>query len=109
MKLIISIVNSDDSHDLTEALKQAGFQSTTISTTGGFLREGNASIIIGASDEKVSAALNIIRDNCHRRTQFVNPLPPVMEPGELYMPTPVEVEVGGAIVFVVNVERMERV
>ena len=109
MKLILSIVNSDDAHDLTEALKQAGFQSTTISTTGGFLREGNATLIVGAADEKVSAALNIIRDNCHRRTQYVNPLPPVMEPGELYMPTPVEVEVGGAIVFVVNVERMERV
>jgi uncharacterized protein YaaQ len=109
MKLVVSIVNSDDSHDLTEALKEAGFQSTTISTTGGFLREGNATMIIGVSDEKVGAVLNIIRENCHRRTQFVNPLPPVMEPGELYMPTPVEVEVGGAIVFVVNVERMERV
>jgi uncharacterized protein YaaQ len=109
MKLVVSIVNSDDSHDLTEALKEAGFQSTTISTTGGFLREGNATMIIGVSDEKVGVVLNIIRENCHRRTQFVNPLPPVMEPGELYMPTPVEVEVGGAIVFVVNVERMERV
>jgi len=109
MKLIVSIVNGDDAHDLLEALKEGGFQSTMISTTGGFLREGNATILIGVEDPKVGPVLNIIRENCHRRTQFVNPLPPIMEPGELYMPNPVEVEVGGATVFVLNVERMERV
>ena len=108
MKLVVSIVNGDDAHDLTDALKQQGFQSTKISTTGGFLREGNATILVGIEDDKVSAVLNTIRENCHRRTQYVNPLPPVMEPGELYMPNPVEVEVGGATVFVLDVERMER-
>ncbi len=109
MKLIMSIVNGDDAHELTEALKESGFQSTTISTTGGFLREGNATILIGVAEDKLGTVLNIIRDNCHRRTQYVNPLPPVMEPGELYMPNPVEVEVGGATIFVLNVERVERV
>ncbi|MBI1800514.1 MAG: cyclic-di-AMP receptor [Chloroflexi bacterium] len=109
MKLIMSIVNGDDKHGLTEALKKAGFQSTVISTTGGFLREGNATVMIGVEDARVAEVLNIIRDNCHRRTQYVNPLPPVMEPGELYMPNPVEVEVGGATIFVINVERAERV
>ena len=109
MKLIVSIVNGDDAHELTESLKSAGYQSTKISTTGGFLREGNATILVGIADDKVGAVLDIIRENCHRRTQFVNPLPPVMEPGELYMPNPVEVEVGGATIFVLNVERMDRV
>lgn len=109
MKLIVSIVHGDDAHDLTEAIKSAGFQSTKISTTGGFLREGNATILIGVADDKLGAVLDIVRENCHRRTQFVNPLPPVMEPGELYMPNPVEVEVGGATIFVLNVERLERV
>ena len=109
MKLIVSIVNGDDAHELTESLKRGGHQSTKISTTGGFLREGNATILVGVADDKVGAVLDIIRENCHRRTQFVNPLPPVMEPGELYMPNPVEVEVGGATIFVLNVERMDRV
>ena len=108
MKLVVSIVNGDDEHDLTTALKKAGFQSTKISTTGGFLREGNATILIGVEDDKLAKVLGLIRENCHRRTQYVNPLPPVMEPGELYMPNPVEVEVGGATVFVLNVERAER-
>ena len=49
-----------------------------------------------------------MRANCHSRQQFVNPMPPIMEPGEFYMPYPVEVEVGGATVFVLPVERFER-
>jgi len=52
--------------------------------------------------------LKLISDNCHSRRQFVNPMPPIMEPGEFYMPYPVEVEVGGATVFVLPVERFER-
>jgi len=108
MKLVLAIVHSDDAAGLTDALKQAGLQSTKISTTGGFLREGNATILIGVEDGQVGPVLNIIRDNCQTRTQYVNPLPPVMEPGELYMPNPVEVEVGGATVFVLNIERSER-
>ena len=54
------------------------------------------------------AVLEIVSANCHSRRQFVNPMPPIMEPGEFYMPYPVEVEVGGATVFVVPVERFER-
>jgi len=52
--------------------------------------------------------LEIVSASCHSRRQFVNPMPPIMEPGEFYMPYPVEVEVGGATVFVVPVERFER-
>jgi uncharacterized protein YaaQ len=108
MKLIVSIVNSDDARGLTDALMQEGYRATTISTTGGFLRQGNATILIGTEDETVDDVLEIIRHNCRTRSQYVNPLPPVMESGELYMPSPVEVQVGGAVVFVLNVDRAER-
>jgi uncharacterized protein YaaQ len=107
MKLIMSIVNSDDAGRLVDALTQAGYRATTISTTGGFLRQGNATIFVGTADEKISHVLQLIHDNCHTRTQFVNPLPPVMEPGEMYMPTPVDVQVGGATVFVLDVVQFE--
>ena len=63
---------------------------------------------MGTEDEKVKEVLGIIRENCHTRTQHVNPLPPVREPGDRYLPTPIEVEVGGATVFVINVDRFER-
>jgi len=108
VKLILSIVHSDDADQLTLALREHGFRSTKISTTGGFLREGNATILIGTEEDKVSEALAVIRQNCHTRTEYVNPLPPVMEPGELYMPNPVEVQVGGATIFVLDVARFEK-
>jgi len=108
MKLILSIVNSDDARPLLEVLSREGQRATMVSTTGGFLREGNSTILIGVEDEQMDAVLSIIRENCQSRKQFVNPLPPIMEPGELYMPAPVEIEVGGATVFVLDVERFER-
>ena len=108
MKLVLSIVNRDDSNALVDSLMRRGYRATVISTTGGFLREGNATILVGAEDDKVEEVLQLIKEGCHTRTQFVNPLPPVMEPGELYMPTPVEVQVGGATVFVMAVDSFHR-
>ena len=106
IKLVISIVHGDDADQLIAALRDGGFSSTKISTTGGFLREGNATILVGTDEVNVANVLDIIKRNCHTRIQYVNPLPPVMEPGELYMPNPVEVQVGGAVIFVVDVERL---
>jgi uncharacterized protein YaaQ len=108
MKLVVAIVQNDDAGVLTDALRDHNFQSTLISTTGGFLREGNATILIGVEPDRLDHLLALIKENCTTRTQFVNPLPPVMEPGELYLAQPVEVQVGGATVFVMDVERFER-
>lgn len=108
MKLIMSIVNSDDSRALLDSLLKEGFRATFISTTGGFLRQGNATIFVGVEDEKVEEVLKIIRENCHTRKQFVNPLPALVEPSELFPPSHVEVEVGGATIFILDVERFER-
>jgi uncharacterized protein YaaQ len=108
MKLIISIVHRDDADQLLTAVQREGYRSTKISTTGGFLREGNATILIGTDDIHVEDVLEVIKENCHVRTEYVNPLPPVMEPGELYVPRPVEVQVGGATVFVIDVDRWEK-
>jgi uncharacterized protein YaaQ len=108
MKLIMGIVNSDDADRLVRLLTKAGYRATTISTTGGFLRQGNATIFVGTDDENVPQVLQLIKDNCNTRMQYVNPLPPVMEPGEMYIPTPVEVQVGGATVFVLAVTDFAR-
>ncbi len=108
LKLIIAIVQSDDAGALTDALREKNLPSTLISSTGGFLREGNATIYTVVEEAQVEAVLQIVKETSNTRTQYVNPMPPVMEPGELYMPQPVEVQIGGAVVFVLNVERMER-
>jgi uncharacterized protein YaaQ len=109
VKLVVAIVHSEDAGVLVDALLQKEFRTTRLHSSGGFLKQSNATVLVGVEDADVEAALEIIRDNCHSRTQIVNPLPPIMEPGEFFMPYPVEVEMGGATVFVVPVERFERV
>lgn len=109
MKLIIAIVQDEDTDTLTEALVSAGFRFTKISTTGSFLRTGNSSLMIGVEDAGVDGVLAILRRTCRRRTQIAVPYSPALEPGLLYMPENFEVEVGGAVVFVANVSRFERI
>jgi uncharacterized protein YaaQ len=108
MKLVMSIVHSDDAQNLLDALLAEDYRATMISTTGGFLREGNATIFVGTEDEKVEDVLGIIRQNCHTRTQYMSTPPSFMAAGELFLPTSVEVQVGGATVFVLCVDRFER-
>ena len=108
MKLVLSIVHGDDAAGLIDALTKKGFRATRINTAGGFLKESNATVLLGAEDDAVDEILQTIQSNCQTRTQYINPLPPVMEPGEFYMPYPVEVQIGGATVFVLDIESFVR-
>lgn len=108
MKMVMAIVHGDDAGGLVNALTEKNYRATRINTAGGFLKESNATILVGVEDDKVNDVLAIVRTNCQARTQLINPLPPVMEPGEFYMPYPVEVQIGGAICFVLDVARFER-
>ena len=108
MKLVVAIVHNEDAGALVDALLEREHRATRLHSSGGFLKQSNSTIIVGIEDAKVDAILEIVRENCTARTQIVNPMPPIMEPGEFFMPYPLEVEVGGATVFVIPVERFER-
>jgi len=109
LRLIIAIVHERDRQRVGDALLQAGRQFTTIATTGGFLRDGNTTLLIGAQKEHVDEIIDVIKGCCSTREQFVDqPVPNVMG-ADGALATPIKVEVGGAIVFVVNVEKFERV
>jgi uncharacterized protein YaaQ len=108
MKLVVAIVHNEDAGVLVDALLEHEYRATRLHSSGGFLKQGNASVIVGVEDDRVDEVMAIVRDNCNARTQIVNPMPPIMEPGEFFMPYPLEVEVGGATVFVLPVERYER-
>ena len=108
VKLVVAIVHNEDAGALVDALLQREHRATRLHSSGGFLKQSNATIIVGVEDEQTDEVLAIVRENCVSRTQVVNPMPPIMEPGEFFMPYPLEVEVGGATVFVVPVERFER-
>ncbi|HLR51964.1 MAG TPA: cyclic-di-AMP receptor [Candidatus Avamphibacillus sp.] len=104
MKLIIAVVQDKDSNRLVDALGEGNFQTTKLATTGGFLKEGNTTLMIGCEDQYVNEALEIIRDNCSQREQMVAPISPMGGNADSYIPKPVKVEVGGAIVFILPIE-----
>ena len=107
MKLIFAIINSDDAYAVTTNLTQGGFSVTKLATTGGFLKTGNTTVIIGVSDDKVDDVLAIIEKHSKRRKQMI---PTTTEMGMNYYPSvPVEVTVGGAIVFILPVDRFEKI
>jgi uncharacterized protein YaaQ len=108
MKLLICVVNEDDTSSLVDALAADGHGVTLIGTMGGFLRQGNATLLIGVPDEDVGDVLGIIKAKCRSRLVYANPLPPTAELYALYPSAPIEVRVGGAVVFVLDVERFER-
>jgi uncharacterized protein YaaQ len=108
VKLVLAIVHNEDAGALVDALLQREHRTTRLPSSGGFLKQSNATIVVGVEDDKVDEVLAIVRENCTSRSQVVNPMPPIMEPGEFFMPYPLEVEVGGATVFVLPVERFER-
>jgi len=103
MKFIVSVVNKDDAWPLVDVLVTNGYRVTTFKTAGGFLRKENVTLFTGVEDEQVEDAVRLIQDNCHTRTQGVGSLPPVMESGELYVLATEEVEVGGAVIFVLDI------
>lgn len=104
MKLLIAIVHKDDAGVVTQRLSKAGFMSTRLSTTGGFLRAGNVTLLVGTEEEKVDAVIDILGECCSRRTEIVNTTAGGYA-DQFFASLPVEVTVGGATVFVLDVDR----
>lgn len=106
MKLVLAIVSNDDSAELSNALNKENFQVTKLATTGGFLRAGNTTLIIGIRDDELDAVIQIISNECKQRTEVV-PSTASYDIGR-YASFPVEVQVGGATVFVLDVESFHK-
>ena len=107
MKLIIAIVQDEDSSRLVNQLMKNGYGVTKLATTGGFLRAGNTTLLIGVDDEKLHCVMEIIEQVCKSRKQ-ITAAPSSMGnmggmPGAASYP--VEVTVGGATVFVMSVDQ----
>ncbi|MGD9559805.1 MAG: cyclic-di-AMP receptor [Oscillospiraceae bacterium] len=107
MKLITAIVNKDDSKVVNHELVKAGFAVTRLSTTGGFLLAGNITMLIGTEDEKVDQCIAIISEHSKQRTEVV---PSTASYGVgVTAAMPLEVVVGGATIFITDVERFVKV
>lgn len=109
MKLIIAIVQDDDAGELIDVLNDDGFRVTKLATTGGFLKAGNTTLMIGVEADKVDKVLGVIEEVCKTRDQVVTSPSPVAGSTGVYVPYPVEVEVGGATIFVVDVDKFIKI
>ncbi|MEW6045751.1 MAG: cyclic-di-AMP receptor [Bacillota bacterium] len=107
MKLIIAVVDDSDSRPLIDALNRVRIGVTRLASTGGFLLEGNTTLMVGVEDHQVDQVIGLIRSTCVRRQRLI-PQPVAEIPGGT-PPMPIEVEVGGAIVWVLTIEHMERI
>jgi uncharacterized protein YaaQ len=108
MKLVVAVIQDQDSNRLSNALTKHNFRATKLASTGGFLRSGNTTFLVGVDDERIPQLLDVIRDNCRSREQMVAPVSPLGGSADSYIPYPVEVEVGGATVFVLPIEQFQQ-
>jgi len=106
MKLILAIVSDDDSKACTKALNKARFHVTRLSSTGGFLSSGNTTLLIGCQEEQVEDAIKIIGEQSSRRVEAI----PSTLSSEMnsVISFPMQVEIGGATVFVLDVEQFKK-
>ena len=110
MKMIFAVIRDKDANMAVDGLAQAHIGVTKLASTGGFLRDGNTTLLIGVEDSQVEQVMEILRENCAKRTQTEIMVPhgtggiPMWSLGT----TPITVEAGGATVFVLDVEQFRK-
>ena len=111
MKLVLAIVQDDDAIDLIEELTDKDYRVTKLATTGGFLKSGNTTLMIGVEEKEVKNLINVIEDVCKRRKEMVPTSTPntIGTNSGMYVTYPIEVEVGGATIFVLDVDQFYKV
>lgn len=109
MKLIYAIVRNDNEDDVTDALMREHFSVTRLSTTGGFLRKGNTTLMIATEDENVEHCIETIKNECGHSQKITVNMPYVSGTSMVsYSTMPMQVEIGGATIMVVNLERFDK-
>ncbi|HJV44670.1 MAG TPA: cyclic-di-AMP receptor [Bacillota bacterium] len=106
MKMVIAVIQDRDWVTLSKELTTHGYGVTKLSSTGGFLRQGNTTIMIGTADEQVDAVLELIRTHCRKKDVPMTLYPSNITDLNILSPS-VSVTVGGATIFVMNVEKFE--
>jgi uncharacterized protein YaaQ len=94
-KLIIAVVQNEDADGVVDALLDGDFRATRLASTGGFLRRGNTTLMIGADEDQVDHVLELIRRNARSGAA------PQEETGTATPPA-------AATVFVLDLEEYQR-
>ena len=109
MKLVMAIINDEDAFNIMGILNESGFSVTKLASTGGFLRSGNTTLICGCDEDRISNLVGIIEKKCRARKQVTSVSTTHVNNAESYAPYPIEVTVGGATIFVLNVDEFKKV
>lgn len=110
MKLIIAIVQDEDSTDVIEALTDENYRVTKLATTGGFLKSGNTTLLVGVDEEKVQAVIDVIKKLCEKRKEtIVTSNTFGGSEGGYVQQYPVQINVGGATIFVIDVDQFVKI
>ncbi len=104
MKLVLAVVQDADASALVRLLSAHAFDVTKLASTGGFLRQGNTTLMIGVTDERLAKLQQQSQQTCRARTRLVTPSVPMGEQHEGFVSDPVEVSLGGAVMFVMDVQ-----
>jgi uncharacterized protein YaaQ len=108
MKLVLAIVHDEDGPKVMEELNRNGFSVTKLCSTGGFLKAGNTTLLVGVDEEHLDAVIEVIKKKSRSRKQVINSNMTPNGVGGMFIPYPVEVVVGGATIFVLDVDRFEK-
>jgi uncharacterized protein YaaQ len=108
MKLILAVIQNEDEDALTEAMEMDGMSVTRIGSSGGFLRASNVTLMMAVENQQVERVLALLGKHCKRRTKHMHPWMPSMEARERFLGA-IPVEVGGAAVFILSLEHMEKI
>lgn len=108
MKLILAIVHDEDGNKAITTLNNAGYSVTKLATTGGFLRSGNMTLLVGTEEESVENVIKLLSDTCSTRKKVMATPVSTAGMGGMLTNYPIEVDVGGVTIFVLDVDKFEK-
>ncbi len=108
MKLVVAIIQDRDTDAAVDALTKGGITVTRIATSGGFIRQGNTTLLTGVDEAQVTQVIDTLREACHRRKMFM-PMASGITDTAYGLHNQIEVEIGGATIFVFDVDRFDQI
>ena len=109
MKLMYIIVRQDNETDVVNALIENNYMITKLSTSGGFLRKGNTTLLSCIQDNEVNKAIEIIKNECGKRQKIQIEMPINLPSTAInYATIPTTIEIGGATIIVTDVYKFEK-
>ena len=109
MKMLIIIVEDDDAFTVIDELNEKGFSVTKLASTGGFLRSGKTTLLCGVDEDRITDLIEIVKQKCKVRKQVASSHSMILAASDTHIPYPIEISVGGATIFSLNIEEFIQV